>query len=58
MSNGNTTIINGKIYCGGGDTAPNDDQYIVNCYDPSQDKWTTLPPLPVLRFGLGQVNGN
>ena len=34
-----------------------DASYIVYCYDPSQDKWTTLPPLPVRRFGLGQVNG-
>ena len=34
-----------------------DDTHIVYCYDPSQDKWTTLPPLPVKRFGLGQVNG-
>ena len=34
-----------------------DDEYIVYCYDPSQDKWTTLPLLPVKRFGLGQVNG-
>ena len=32
-------------------------EYMVFCYDPSQDKWTTLPPLPVKRFGLGQVNG-
>ena len=31
--------------------------YIVYCYDPSQDKWTTLPLLPVRYFGLGQVNG-
>ena len=31
--------------------------YIVYCYDPSQDNWTTLPPLPVKWFGLGQVNG-
>ena len=39
-------------------TAANDDnQCIVYCYDPSQDKWTTLPPLPVRWFGLGQVNG-
>ena len=30
---------------------------IVYCYDPSQDKWTTLPPLPVKRFSLGQVSG-
>ena len=33
------------------------DNYIIYCYDLSQDKWTTLPPLPVRRFGLGQVNG-
>ena len=33
------------------------DTYIIYCYDPSQDKWTTLPPLPVVGFGLGQVNG-
>ena len=31
--------------------------YIIYCYDPSQDKWNTLPPLPVKWFGLGQVNG-
>ena len=50
-----TTVINSKVYCGGG--AASGDDYIVNCYDPSQDKWTTLPPLPVRYFGLGQVNG-
>ena len=32
--------------------------YTVYCYEPSQDKWTTLPPLPVKYVGLGQVNGN
>ena len=34
-----------------------DDDYMVYCYDLSQDKWTTLPPLPVKWFGLDQVNG-
>ena len=58
LSNGKTTMINGKVYCGGGETDANiDDRYIVFCYDPSHDKWTTLPPLPVRWFGLGQVNG-
>ena len=33
------------------------DIYIVYCYDPSQDKWTTLLPLPVKWCGLGLVNG-
>ena len=57
LSRGNATVINGKVYCGGGDTDNVDEKYIVYCYDPSQDKWTTLPPLPVRWFGLGQVNG-
>ena len=30
---------------------------IVYYYDPSQDKWTTLPPLPVKHFGLSQIEG-
>ena len=34
-----------------------DDDHTVYCYDPSQDKWTSLPLLPVKYFGLGQVNG-
>ena len=50
-----TIVINGKIYYGGGLT--DDNEYIVCCYDPSQDKWTTLPPLPVRYFSLGQING-
>ena len=57
MSIGKTTVINGKVYCGGGGTFGGDDEYIVYCYDPSQDNWTTLQPLPVRYFGLGQVNG-
>ena len=58
MSTGKTTVVNGKVYYGGGDTYDNDhNKYIVYCYDPSQDRWTTLPPLPVRWFGLGQVNG-
>ena len=42
--------MSGKIYC-----VDNDDT--IHCYDPSQDNWTTLPPLPVRFFGLSQVNG-
>ena len=55
LPNGKATVINGKVYCGGGHAAADD--HIVYCYDPSQDKWTALPPLPVKWFGLGQVNG-
>ena len=57
MSGGQTTVINGKVYCGGGLTSDDDEKYIVYYYDPSQDNWTTLPPLTVRYFGLGQVNG-
>ena len=56
LSGGVTTVFNGKVYYGGGLT-DGDDEYLVYCYDSSQDKWTTLPPLPVRWFGLGQVNG-
>ena len=55
LEEGKTTVISGKVYCGGGWSDSNNK--IVYCYDPSQDKWTTLPPLPVRLFGLGQVNG-
>ena len=55
-----TTIINGKVYYGGGASVyeHHRHQYIICCYDPSKDEWTTLPPLPaaVRCFGLGQVN--
>ena len=54
LSKGKTTVINSKVYCGGGEV---NDEPIIYCYDPSQDMWTTLPPLPVSFFGLGQVNG-
>ena len=54
---GKCTVINGKVYYGGGSSFTNSDQYIVCCYHPSEDSWSTLPPLPVGRFGLGQVSG-
>ena len=57
MYAGKSTVINGKVYCGGGEADRDDDYYIVYCYDSSQDNWTTLPPLPVKWCGLGQVNG-
>ena len=57
LSEGNTTIFEDRVYCGGGTTDREDNEYIVYCYDPSQDNWTTLPPLSVKYFGLGQVLG-
>lgn len=46
-----STVINGKIYLGGGQS-----EYIY-CYDPSEDNWTSLPPLPTKQFGLGEFSG-
>ena len=54
---GKTTTISRKVYCGGGDAALVAHHYVVYCYDTLQDSWTTLPPLPVYYFGLGEVNG-
>ena len=51
---GRATVINGSVYF----TATNcHDPFGVYCYDPSQDTWTTLPPLPFRSFGLGQIDG-
>ena len=57
MNRGEITVINGKVYYGGGLCDNDDDEHNLHCYDPSQDTWTTLPTLPVRYFGLGQVKG-
>ena len=58
MSRGKTTMINGKVYCGGGATTDIIyNEYLVCSYDPLRNTWITLPPLPVRCFGLGQLNG-
>ena len=57
MYTGQSTTINGKVYFGGGMTTDNENKYVVYCYEPSQDRWSTLPPLPVRYFRLGEVEG-
>ena len=59
LSEGKATIIDKMVYCGGGTTDGDDEEseYIVYSYNLTQDKWTTLPPLPVRIFGLGHVLG-
>ena len=51
-----TTVINGRVYVGGGD-AGDDDDYLVSTYDPVKDEWSTLPPAPVKYFGVGRLDG-
>ncbi len=57
MHRGKVSIINRKVYCGGGKTDDTNDMYTVYCYKPSRDNWSSLPPLPVRLFGLGEVGG-
>ena len=52
-----TTVINGNVYLGGGFAMNDRDCYLVCKYDPVKDEWSTLPPAPVLEFGVGQLNG-
>ena len=54
---GQSIVIDGKVYFGGGITNDDDKRYLVHCYSPTENQWTTLPPLPVKWFGLGQFNG-
>ena len=56
---GKATVISGKVYYGGGNENNLGDErmYVIHCYDTSQDKWSSLPPLPISYFGMGQVNG-
>ena len=51
-----TMVINGKVYCRGGVIGNFNHEYIVYCYDASQDVWSALPPLPVRFFGVGRLN--
>ena len=54
LAEGQSTVISGKVYYGGSASTMN--ECTVYCYDPQRDKWSTLPPLPVRYFGLGQIN--
>ena len=53
-SKGNATVINGKVYYGGGHGG---NEVTVHCFDPRQGRWASLPPLSVKRLGLGEVDG-
>ena len=60
MSSGQSTVIGDKVYFGGGDVDNTDwgeqFEYLVYCYNTSQDNWTKLPPLPNRWFSLCQIN--
>ena len=52
-----TTVINGRVYVGGGVAGDDDDEYLVRTYNPVKDEWSTLPPAPVILFGVGRLDG-
>ena len=64
---GKPMMVKGKVYCegpltcnkniDGGPEQVKEVYHFVCCYDPIEDNWTTLPPLPVGYVGLGAVNG-
>ena len=56
LTEAKTTVINDKVYCGGGVIGDFNHECIVYCYDASQDMWSALPPLQVRFFGVGRLN--
>ena len=49
-------VIRGIVYIGGGVIFSNND-YLIQQYSPTNDRWYTLPPAPVRFFGMAEVNG-
>ena len=57
MTCARTVLIRGKVYVGGGYSPIVDDDYLIQQYSPTDNRWSTLPPAPVRRFGIGELNG-
>jgi N-acetylneuraminic acid mutarotase len=59
----NATVLNGKIYVGGGLAGPNQfftaTTNVFQVYDPVASTWTNLPPMPerLHHFGIAALNG-
>ena len=56
MAQKQAVVFRGMVYIGGGDTY-GDDVCLVHQYNPTEEKWSTLPLAPVYLFGLGELNG-
>jgi len=55
ITNAQATLVNGKVYVGGGDTGTDEGDYLLFWYSPATDEWSTMPPCPVKLFGLAQL---
>ena len=51
------TLIDGRVYVGGGNNENESTANIIYEYDPCSDNWRGLPPVNVTLFGLGQLEG-
>ena len=54
-----TTVVNGTVYYVGGILGDEDEVHLFHVYkyDPVKNEWSTLPPAPVVYFGVGRLNG-
>ena len=57
MFQAQSVVIGDKVYVGGGNTGDDEADSLVFEYTSSEDKWTTLPPAPIMLFGVGQLLG-
>ena len=55
MYRAQATIVCGRVYIGGGMTENESSDFYVFEYNPSEDTWELMPPLPVKFFGLGKM---
>ena len=55
-SSAHAVVLNGKVYMGGGFSVNDEDNYIIQVYDPGSDRWSRLQECPVKWFGLAIVN--
>ena len=45
------------MYVGGGDTDYVEDEYLIQYYSPTDERWLTLHLAPLSWFGMGELNG-
>ena len=60
VGGGGVTILDSDSEDDSEDDSDNDsvdDDYLIQQYSPTDDRWSTLPPAPVRAFGMGELNG-
>ena len=57
MTCAQTVLIIGKVYVSEGYSWSDDDAYLIQQYNQTEEEWSALPPTPVCLFGMGELNG-